>query len=616
MGYLFISFSAVRTFFPSIFFTLLLNFSGSGRIAAFPLPRQVADTLNPALREAEQYLELSRFDRAQHLLDSLYERLAKGDELSDSQALRVRLRLARVYERTNRLDQATTELLTLLDDSRAAGESAITAEALLLLALIYEEAGQPKYCQRYLRKARNLIGEAEIDYLRSRLEIRTASYHRLYGDPYRALLFARRALSYATEHDQTNAYTTAHCLLSLLYRDSDLDKSEYHLQEAARRYLSQYNPVEYVVVMLNLANVQFRYGRLEESLATNDSILTVLGTADQPAGLTAYVGPAYYNRAEALRALGRYDSAFHYMERGREEELAYLKAATDVRVLEIEAQHNREKNEQLIRQQEQRLAFTDRRNKLVTSLMAVALVALGLLLYSYIRKRRVNRQLAVALREQRLLQSEVHHRVRNNLQIVISLLDLQREETQDAPQQRNLESLAGRVHSMAAIHETLYQDGTADAVDMQQYAEKLCHYFNQLYRGGGAVRFEAQIQERLLNLETAVPLGMILNELLTNSFKYGRTDSTALQISISVRPQGKALELVYRDNGPGYPEGSLPDRQGGLGGYLLQGMSRQLNGRIITYNDEGAVAVVTFSRKTNASVILSEDTTTATTLRS
>ncbi len=572
------------------------------------------------IRRAEGYLRLSQYDDALLLLDSILATFTEQDRRSSAQALTARLRRAWVFERTERLDTALNELFALAEASESAGAPAITAEAYLLVALIYEKAERFQRCRTYLYRARRVIQDNDLEPLRSMLAIRTASYHRLNGDPYRAKLFARRALAFAARSDQPYEIATAHLVLSLLYRNDDLVQSQYHLKEAARTYRKVGNPIDYMVVMLNLANVQYRSGQFERALATNDSVLNVFRDTVTHKGAEAYAGPAYQYRARVLRALGRHDSAYHYLDVGHQKELQYLRKVADSRILQIEAEFNEEKNGQLIVQQEQQIAVERRRKLLVTGLMAVALGALIFLGYGYRKLRGANRelarrsktiqsknqQLADSLSRQRLLQSEVHHRVRNNLQIVISLLDLQREEITDETQQHHLESLAGRVYSMAAIHEVLYQEGKANAVNMQQYVEKLCHYFDQLYSADCPAHYTLDMGDCALDLETAVPLATILNELLTNSFKYADPEGTQLRISISLRQTGPTIELYYRDNGTGYPQGTIVDRAGGLGNYLLRGMSRQLKGSLRTFNDGGAVAVVTFRRKEGFSAILSQ----------
>jgi two-component sensor histidine kinase len=100
-----------------------------------------------------------------------------------------------------------------------------------------------------------------------------------------------------------------------------------------------------------------------------------------------------------------------------------------------------------------------------------------------------------------------------------------------------------------------------------------------------------------LTLETLMPLGIIMNELMTNSLKYGTMPNHQLEIDIYLQPCADGFCLEYRDNGPGFPIGTMGERNGGLGSYLLKSMVRQLNGHLTTHNDDGAVHKIFFKEK-------------------
>nr|WP_256534357.1 sensor histidine kinase [Lewinella sp. JB7] len=252
------------------------------------------------------------------------------------------------------------------------------------------------------------------------------------------------------------------------------------------------------------------------------------------------------------------------------------------------------------------------------TLLGIALVSiagLALLGYFYTRLKRAktaleeqylieqeNEELTQSLTKQKILQGEVHHRVKNNLQVIIGLLELQTQELADPHARACLEAMSGRIFSMAAVHETLYQDGRGGEIDFELYTRKICQHFSQLYSLPNGCEFYIEIKDYWFNLETAIPLGTVLNELLTNSFKYGVPQDGPLRISIDMVKIDDEICLTYHDNGPGFPEGALAEREGGLGTYLLNGMSRQLRGRMESLNDEGALTRVYFKRKNQSAL--------------
>jgi len=191
----------------------------------------------------------------------------------------------------------------------------------------------------------------------------------------------------------------------------------------------------------------------------------------------------------------------------------------------------------------------------------------------------------------------VHHRVKNNLQVIISLLELQREDIVDEEARKSLETMSNRIYSMAAIHEMLHQNRGTEMINLLDYTKSLCHHFRSFTEENKSPIFQLEIADNFFNLETLMPLGIILNELLTNSLKYANDLESKLKIKIKLETVQDGFMMKYRDNGPGFPNGTLMERDGGLGTYLLRSMSRQLDGHLICNNDEGAVCSIFFKEK-------------------
>lgn len=114
--------------------------------------------------------------------------------------------------------------------------------------------------------------------------------------------------------------------------------------------------------------------------------------------------------------------------------------------------------------------------------------------------------------------------------------------------------------------------------------------------------FKLKIPEQLFNLDTLIPLGIMLNELITNSFKYGHQKGSPTLIDIQLKPEQNGFYLYYKDNGPGFASGHLQGREGGLGAYLIRSMARQLKGRVESQNDGGASYTIFFQEKNAANL--------------
>lgn len=169
---------------------------------------------------------------------------------------------------------------------------------------------------------------------------------------------------------------------------------------------------------------------------------------------------------------------------------------------------------------------------------------------------------------------------------MISLIELQKEDIEDRQARASLEAMSGRIYSMAAIHEILHREEGTQRVDLAEYVGNLCNHFGNLAGGLYRPRFDLAIDAPSFNLETLMPLGTLLNELLTNSLEYATVAGRELHITIRLNAVDNGYRLYYRDNGPGFPTGKLRERPGGLGTYLLRSMVRQLRGRLKASNDD------------------------------
>jgi two-component sensor histidine kinase/sensor domain CHASE-containing protein len=182
-----------------------------------------------------------------------------------------------------------------------------------------------------------------------------------------------------------------------------------------------------------------------------------------------------------------------------------------------------------------------------------------------------------------VLLKEIHHRVKNNLQVISSLLDLQARAARDGETRRLLSESQGRVRSMALIHERLDGSGS-DAVNFADYARDLvAHVRHSLSGDSGRVAVTVDIAEAALDMDVAVPCGLVINELLTNALKHafpeGRAGSVA--VSLSRRPGG-SLELRVADDGVGLPPEVDPDNPGTLGLRIVNILSAQIRGTLET----------------------------------
>ncbi len=203
------------------------------------------------------------------------------------------------------------------------------------------------------------------------------------------------------------------------------------------------------------------------------------------------------------------------------------------------------------------------------------------------------------LEEKEYLLKEIHHRVKNNLQIVMSLLNSQAASLADKAALSAIRESQHRVQAMALIHQKLYQSEGLARIPMPDYVKELVSYLRDSYRPAQPVRFHLEVDPVEIDVTQAVPLGLILNEAITNAFKYAFPGGRAGTVSVSLlRLPGAgpaAYRLLIRDDGVGLPEGFAPARSRSLGMTLLHGFSRQLGGKLVIEGPPGLSISLTFA---------------------
>jgi two-component sensor histidine kinase len=192
-----------------------------------------------------------------------------------------------------------------------------------------------------------------------------------------------------------------------------------------------------------------------------------------------------------------------------------------------------------------------------------------------------------------LMLSEFEHRVKNNFQIVASMLDIQRRRVSDPAASEALGAAMMRVDSIARAHRHLYRDGQASEVNVSDYLEDLCNALSDALLLRGGVTLSCDADAAPIQRDHAVSIGLIVNELVTNAAKHafaGRETGT-IRVSWKRKPEG-GWRLIVADDGAGLPPGRRPKRtDGGLGQRLVEAFAKQAGGTLTTASDAGGTRV-------------------------
>jgi len=251
----------------------------------------------------------------------------------------------------------------------------------------------------------------------------------------------------------------------------------------------------------------------------------------------------------------------------------------------------------------QKLAFEEeketRHKERFIFLSLAAILLASFIGFFFIKNRSKNKLLAsqkqtleTTLDEKEVLLKEIHHRVKNNLQVVSSLLSLQQRQLNDPKASQAIQVGRDRVKAMSLIHQNLYQDTNLIGVEADQYIDNLAHSLVNTYKTEDKeIRIKTDVSAIKLDIDTIIPLGLIINELISNSLKYAFKDQASGEISISLKEEGPSLQLNVMDNGIGLPEGFSVENNTSLGYRLIKAFCDKLKATLQVDSKKGETSI-------------------------
>ncbi len=214
------------------------------------------------------------------------------------------------------------------------------------------------------------------------------------------------------------------------------------------------------------------------------------------------------------------------------------------------------------------------------------------------RNRAVSEQNAKTLNDKDVLLRELQHRVKNNLQIITSLIRMEARSLSDGEAGDSFDRLAGRINSLAQLYDLLSIEGTSDAIDLGVYLSKVAASVMEANASEG-IRLELKVDTWPVSLNVAMPTGLVVNELMTNALKHafaGRDNGT---ITLSSLVDGTGCRVIVSDNGVGLPDGVIWPRPGKLGAVIVQSLKQNARAQMKVHSspNEGMKVVIFFAQK-------------------
>jgi two-component sensor histidine kinase len=214
-------------------------------------------------------------------------------------------------------------------------------------------------------------------------------------------------------------------------------------------------------------------------------------------------------------------------------------------------------------------------------------------------RRKAERSLASALEEKEILLREIHHRVKNNLQSLWGLLQIEKSRMTDINARMRMDAVSQRVNVMGSIHKQLYSSSNFARIDLRLHLEELCENLNALYGFLPGVAVVVEVEEIECSLDTAIPLGLIANEAISNGLKHAFPEGRTGRILVSLRRIAEGtpdhgIELLISDNGVG-PQGTDGRSPDGIGMTLIQALANQIGAKVTVESEAGYSLSIRFA---------------------
>jgi two-component system, sensor histidine kinase PdtaS len=485
--------------------------------------------------------------------------------------------LGYVYERRGMLGKASDFARQTLQIGEKLGQDRAQAMAYSDLSCLFWKQGKFEQALEFGLKSIALYEKRGIQ----DLDYDFTLY--LVGNNYLALEQHQQALDYyersimmGEQYGFYNNLSDVYISLADLYASrktfAEAEKAGLEALKYARLLENNFMIMRSLLSLGKIYNQEAKYDEAEESLQMSISVAT------EDFGDKFFLHQVYEALATAYAGQAQYDKAYQAMQQhDLLEDQVYTREA-DQRLAELQTQLEVVQKENTIQLQQNRLK---QQTTFQISMVIILVLLAGFLLFlyqTYQKNKRHNRTLARKNQEMEFLLKEIHHRVKNNLEVVSSLLSLQAHE-QDGHIQEVMVENQNRVQSMSIIHEKLYQGQNLATIEMKDYFLNLGNYVIHMFGAEECVQLQCDMAAIEVDVDIAVPIGLIVNELLTNALKYAFPDGRKGHISISLMQKDKLLLMEVADNGVGHRQEKSPKSKG-FGSELVRLLTRQLEGKM------------------------------------
>lgn len=466
------------------------------------------------------------------------------------------------------------------------------------IGLLYERQENDSLAEVYYLKALNgyrLQGDSTgISSIYTNLSILALNA----GEIEKSISYAQKSISIFAGLGDQFELAIAHLNLGVTYQTFDYLASLDHFETAANLFEKAGDPNGVAYSYINLAVSYSHLGNRQKSRDWFDKALKLAHKEELDE--TKLETLKYWSSADSL--FGDYESAYrHYYEYAKlERELAVSEKVEEINLAQKQFDFAlKEKENDLLKAENQvQKGKLIQKNTLLISSVVVLLILVVFAAYWYRQvqeKRRKNALLTEQNEKIETLMRELHHRVKNNLQVISSLLGLQSSRLEDPTAKKAVLEGKSRVRAMSLIHQRLYQKEGITEMNFQSYVRDLVSDLKESYMPEEKVNIDLSVPDMTIDIEKVLPLGLILNELISNSFKYAFQDISEPLIKVEMFMEGNHFSLNVSDNGNGMETGTALDQARSFGLRLVNLLVKQLNGSLTVNSFQGLSYKISFS---------------------
>lgn len=582
---------------PNIIWSMLFRFL----LFIFLCNASMLMSQNVSLKEKVERIDslmdkyFSNYEQANLEADALYKLLTTKYTAKEYKGYKVDVMLQKsiLHSLNGDHHKALQIALEALDDAEKYRLPERTYRSCWIIAIMYENGDQYPTCRKYLDKAYEIYKKHNLENIYSVYCIRMSSYYVRINKKDSAIHYAYKGLDFANKYNNKREKRDAYLLLGGILSKNKLTYREAinYKSLASKKFLEIEDFTSAASQLTDISFILLHHNQLDEAFTYSDFAIAVLK------GKKNYINPRIYElRSLLFEKKGQTDSAYYYYKKYHKILLSEKDKMETSEIKKISEKYQNDKKESVIKSKNQQMI-------LIGSLLAIIILG-SILLYR--KNRQISKQnkiigkqlgeLTKTLEQKQVLLSELQHRVKNNLQHVISILEIQKESVDFNNIDELIRGNQNRIHSMALLHKKLNVAENVNEIDLYQYITDLSELVKESYENNHKkINLNIVCNIDNISIEKALPIGLIIVELVSNSMKHAFKKRNIGIINIEVIKDKISLKnkIYYADNGDGFDFNKTNDK--GLGIEIIKGLIDQLDGIADTNNNNGFELTIIFN---------------------